>query len=144
MPLLSLWANHNHRMGAVRTWVPIDGALDQEKLLNGLLNGPTLVSNGPWVELQLENSAAVRLVAKSSSDFGAIRRVVLFTALRGAVAEMAQSIDPQSGASDLSHYVELRVVPRSDARYLRAELHTVDGARAISSPVWFDEPALPN
>jgi hypothetical protein len=137
-PLISLWANRDHRFGSVRSWFPIDGKMDLEALLESMRQGQALVGTGPWLTLQLENSGAIRLIAQSNEDFGAIRRIVIFTTLKGAIAEMAQSIDPSPGTEDLSHFVELRIEPKENARYLRAELHTTQEERAITSPLWLE------
>lgn len=138
-PLFSLRQHREQRMGSVRTWIPLPGKTTLDGVLRGLSEGGTLVGNGPWIGLERELSGAVRVTGRSSADFGPIRRMVIFSGLKGAISEMSQAVDPHEGKGNLSFETELRVELPPDARYLRAEIFTTAGNRALTSPVWLDD-----
>ena len=132
-PLVSLWANRDHLFGSVRTWVPVGAGKFGAAELAAALKGPVaLVGNGPWLEARRESSGAIYVHAKSTPDLGEIERVALFTGLRGAIAEAAQAVGPESGKK-LGHEVELRVEPNPQALHFRAEVVTTKKARALVS-----------
>ena len=133
-PLVSLWANRDHLFGAVRTWVPLPEKWGRKELVEALNGDRAVVGDGPWISLEREPSGAVRVRAASSDDYGDVARIVVFAGLKGAIAEMAKSVDAPEGGFGLQ--AEMRVELPAQAMHVRAELRTSRGRRAISSALW--------
>jgi hypothetical protein len=141
VPLVSLHQGRKHVFGKVRTVVP--AATRDAHALRGAFRGETCVcTDGPFAELTLEANGAWRVAAFTTADFGALRSVSVFGAAVGETQESlrAEWIFEAGGnvVDGAPHsFEEARALSQSTG-YLRAEVTTQQGRRALTSAVFLD------
>ena len=137
-PLLSLRQGRNHVFGKVRTVVP--SATRDTHALQQAFRGDTCVcTDGRFAELTEEANGALRAAAFTTADFGALRSVSLYGASAGDAREslLAEWIFEKDGASGPHSFEEVKTFARRTG-YVRAEVITEKGLRALTSAVFLD------
>ncbi|MBK9579189.1 MAG: hypothetical protein IPO40_19135 [Fibrobacteres bacterium] len=137
-PLVSLRQTDHHRFGNMRTWILPEGAPNRQSLRTALTGAPCVISDGPWLELRVPEAAhpAERseglgsVQARSLPEFGNIQRVLVFRHEPGQERETLV-LDVSPAALESHHAFE---VP-ADTRYVRAEILTESGNRALTRAV---------
>lgn len=141
-PLLRLRQTEHHRFGNLRTWILPDGPPSRQTIRSALAGSPCLISDGPWLELRVpdarhpsERSGSNGTVRTASlPEFGNVQRVLVFGHQPGDTRETVM-LDEHPSALASEHGFAVG----ASTSYLRAELVTESGFRAISRAV---EPGL--
>ncbi|HOX52417.1 MAG TPA: hypothetical protein PKY05_13080, partial [Fibrobacteria bacterium] len=137
-PLLRLGQTDLHRFGHQRTWIFPGHSPSRSSLREALTGAPCVISDGPWLGLSVPGAAHAversegtgRIVGESLVEFGRIRRVVVFSHARSESAEsVLLDLSPAALRVDSAFQVP------ADTRYVRAELWTESGHRALTRAV---------
>jgi hypothetical protein len=130
-PLFTLFQSLNHLFGNVRTLVRSHGE-KIENILTGLKNGGQVCTDGPFLNLSREGGQ-IHIGGKSISEFGALKKIHLFTGKTGDDREkVLKSFHLGKKTYSFSEKVSLP----ADISYFRAEAWTDRKRLAITSPVW--------
>lgn len=130
-PLFSLYENRKHLFGHVRTVVR-SARKSLEGIQDGLRQGPVVCTDGPFVNLGLEEGILL-VAARSSRDFGALEKVALFSGRKGDAGEsLVREWNLDKGPMDFTEFM----TPPKGAAYLRAEARTVKKGFAMTSPLY--------
>jgi hypothetical protein len=149
-PFLTLRENYLHLFGYWRTGVYLpDGEQTMSSILEAMCNGACFMTNGPALSLQagdqntwqhpggrLANISRIRLAARSSQEFSALRTVTLLSGFTGAAHErlfFQREFEPEQ--YDYEQEIDFSSQGRNG--YIRAELITRSGKQALSNPIWF-------
>jgi hypothetical protein len=151
-PFFSMRENHEHLFGAIRTGVLLDNGLSLSTLLKGFQTGRMVVTNGPFVEIRLHNSAgenaqmggeiagaeiALTCECKSTAEFGALSELRIY---RGNLAEKKEDLFYlQNDFANAFLQREQIAVSDSGFCYFRAELESKTGERTLlclTNPIW--------
>jgi len=150
IPFLSMRENYLHLFGQWRTGVYME---TEKRTMAGILNairrGTCFMTNGPALSLmakddqgwqqsgkQLKNITRIKLQARSSPEFSALKSVKIFIGFTGSKHESNLYQDDL----DQQHYEyqkEIDFLPEKRNGYFRAEIVTQSGRMALSNPVWF-------
>lgn len=130
-PLFSLYENRKHVFGNVRT-VVWAARKSLEGIQEGLRQGPVVCTDGPFVNLGLEEGILL-VAARSSRDFGALEKIALFSGKKGETGEnLVKEWNLDKGPMDFSEFTE----PPTGVAYLRAEARTAGKRFAMTSPLF--------
>ena len=134
-PLFSLRQSRNHRFGRARTWLRLESPPSRETVRAALAGtcAPTFLSDGPFLELRPDRGGeggAMAISAASLDEFGRIDRIRLFGHRRGETRE-----EPLLEASPSTLVYEASFSPEPGTAYVRAELSTSLGFRALTGAV---------
>lgn len=159
VPFLSMRENHHNLFGKVRTALYVPGALDLESLLSAIRLGNMVVTDGPFVELQISDDAgklarpgdnfigaAIRVHAKcfSSREFGALAKLVI---IEGDItAKTERPLREITAFPDSTNHDEIFTLGQKTNCYLRAELYSGTGGqqfRCYTNPVWLNVASWP-
>jgi len=154
LPFFTFRESSSQRFGVMRTGVFIEGSATRESILQAVKNHRTLVTNGPVIEMTVDNNAKQRatigaeisgrelmmnLRAKSSPEFGRLESLKFY---RGDLVGQREQIEFQCH-NFLDCYFfqwEQRIIESSNNCYFRAELVTRTDAglehRCLTSPIW--------
>jgi len=156
LPALTMAESQNHVFGRARTVLKLHDKFELANVLEALRHGRTLITNGAFIELELlaaggktfmpgENLNGqvkrVRLVAKSSPEFGELDQVTIWWGdlshkIEETLYTWSRFVDPHYFAADLEWQ------PRHGRGYVRAEVITRSGlaatvgSRALTNPIW--------
>jgi hypothetical protein len=142
LPLVSLRQTKSHRFGKARTWLHLDTQPNRANLRTALGgSAPTTLSDGPWLGLRIPGArdpqrrspdGNIRLEARSLSEFGNLDKIRLFAHKRGDSSETLL-LDSTSDSLEFEHTASMP----GGLCYLRAELTTTKGFRALTDAIDF-------
>lgn len=132
-PLFSLYQNHNHLYGHVRTVVHTEER-SLRGIQAGLAGGRLCCTDGPFLDLGTGNGS-LDVDARTTEDYGPFSRIMVWAGRKGD----AKEIPVKSWNWDASGPMRLResVEPPVGSAYLRAEALTGDKRFALTAPVYF-------
>jgi hypothetical protein len=131
-PLFSLYQARNHVFGRVRTVVQ-SGVKSIAGIQAGLAAGRICATDGPFLRLVRVNNG-IEVSAATTSDFGALRKVVVFS---GTVGDSREAVVKDWNWTSEGPQTFTETIPLSPGRaYFRAEARTVQDRLAIASPVF--------
>lgn len=139
-PLVSLRQSKAHRFGYARTWIHLDHAPTRAGLRRALREGaPAVLSNGPALVLKAPGSrhqatrcdgADLVVEAASLPEFGRIDKIRVYAHVGSEPREtLVAELAPASMAA------QERIGLPAQVRYVRAELRTLGGYRALTGAV---------
>jgi hypothetical protein len=139
-PLVSLRQSKAHRFGYARTWIHLDHAPTRAGLRRALREGaPAVLSNGPALVLKAPGSrhqatrcdgADLVVEAASLPEFGRIDKIRVYAHVGSEPREtLVAELAPASMAA------QERIRLPAQVRYVRAELRTLGGYRALTGAV---------
>jgi hypothetical protein len=136
-PLVSLHQGRNHVFGKVRTLVPSAGR-DAHSLQAAFRRDTCVCTDGPFAELTEDANGALRVAAFTSPDYGALRSVSLYGAAAGEAREslLAEWVFEKTDGGP--HSFEEKRAFGQGTGYMRAEVVTDKGRRALTSAVFLD------
>lgn len=131
-PLFSLYQNHNHLYGHVRTVVRAPHRT-VAGVQEGLSQARLCCTDGPFLDLEAAG-ASIELHAASTIDYGGFSQITVWAGRRGADKEIRVA----SWKWDASGPLELRerIDAPAGAAYLRAEASTEEKRFALSAPYY--------
>ena len=130
-PLFSLYESRKHVFGHVRTVVRANRKT-LEGIQEGLRQGPVVCTDGPFVNLGLEEGILL-VAARSSRDFGALEKIALFSGKKGQAGEtLVKEWNLERGPMDFTEFT----TPPAGVTYLRAEARTAGKRFALTSPLF--------
>ncbi len=142
-PMWKLREADNHVFGQVRTGVFLPEGLDSVLLLKSLQNGRSLVTDGPFADLEILTTAhgdpQIIVRAQSSPEFGLLQHIQLFAGSPGGKEErtLFQQVLQAGHDWDTKLAGETINAPfREKGGYIRAELCTEAGYRCLTNPQW--------
>lgn len=138
LPILRLWEREAHLFGRVTTRVRALQPLTTAGVPKALKSGDAVVSTGPALSLEWAGNDVDRrriiIRYATSSEFGAVSEISLYTARSGREVIVARLHGDDGTLPD--HWHGEAVLPAKGELYLRAELSTVTGHRALTNPLW--------
>ncbi len=151
-PFFTMREHHEHLFGAIRTGVLLENGLSLAALIDGFKSGRMVISNGPFVEIKLQNSreetarlggeiagAGIEIICecRSTAEFGALSELRIY---RGNLAEKKEDLFYlQNDFANAFLQREQIAVSDSGPCYFRAELDSKTGARTLrclTNPIW--------
>ncbi len=132
IPLISLKQQRTHVFGKVRTVVPC-ASRDIPSLRSAFLGDRCVCTDGPFVSLSRRGNL-LDLEARSNPDFGTLHSVHVYAAESGT--RMEKVYDDWSFTKGPMELKEALPLPASG--YVRAEVTTRNGNRALSSALFLD------
>lgn len=159
IPFVSMRESREHLFGKMRTGVFVDGELSEHGILNSLLAGRSILTDGPIGRISLPRSSVssqrgsslstsvvVLLEARSTSEFGAIASVRLYGGKVGRIQEEIYFGTEQAGMYVFQRDV---LLDAGSFDYLRLEVST-DGSSScdgeehfcLTNPTWLKEQFL--
>lgn len=139
-PLVSLRQSKAHRFGHARTWIHLDQPPTRADLRRALREGaPAALSNGPSLALKAPGSRhqATRsdgsdlvLEAASLAEFGRIDKFRVYAQIG---TEPRETLVAEHSPASLS--VQERIALPARTTYVRAELQTMGGYRALTGAI---------
>jgi len=139
-PLVSLRQTRSHRFGHARTWIHLDHAPTRASIRRALRDGaPAVLSNGPSLVLKAPGSrhSATRsdspdlvLEATSLAEFGRIDKIRVYAQIG---TEPRETLVAELAPASLA--LQERIQLPANVTYVRAELRTLGGYRALTGAV---------
>lgn len=137
-PCLTIAENHEHLFGCRRTAVKLRDQLELHSLLAALHNGCATITNGPMVDLQVENvngsfaqvgetmieSATHAIIAATSTaEFGKLERVILW---RGDLVNQREEVwfECAHFSQPYEYHAKLPLPRAAGQYYLRAQVNS--------------------
>ncbi|MEX1138942.1 MAG: CehA/McbA family metallohydrolase [Bacteroidota bacterium] len=158
IPFISIGESNDHRFGEMRTAVVAPHGPTEGGVLEAIGSGRCVVTNGPIAALSVRSNSGksgimgsslrgaefrVKIEARSSSEFGAFQRIVLWLGSIGGTKEVCLL---EAGGAEYSFTHELRFSMKK-AGYIRLDVRTsavndFDGAPhfCITNPIWINHP----
>jgi hypothetical protein len=131
-PLFSLYQNHNHLYGHVRTVVRT-----QDRTVAGiqsaLAGGRLCCTDGPFLHLG-NGTDGFEADARTTSDFGPFAKISVWAGRKGEAKEVPVKTWTWDSAGPLQ--VRERVSPPGGIAYLRAEAITTEKRFVLTAPVY--------
>ncbi|MFQ5649902.1 MAG: CehA/McbA family metallohydrolase [bacterium] len=153
-PFLTMRENHHNVFGKVRTAVYLEEALTLASLMKGVKRGNMVLTNGPFLELRIENELGetahpgdviggkqFRIAARclSSTEFGRLTELKLF---EGSLDSKTERLLKRMTFPDSTYDQELEMVRNGKNHlYLRAELRSKSGEEifnCFTNPIWLN------
>jgi len=157
LPFVALRESDDQIFGRVHTYVHCPRGLSRAQILEGLKQGRTVTTDGPFINLTMKDEQehaslpggdlrgkrfTVGLSARSSPDFGALQRVDLY---RGTIGGQERRIRSLRRGRDFQRMYEVRLETHLEGSggpaYLRAEAVSGLGSRArlaMTNPIWLN------
>lgn len=158
IPFFSIHENMQHLFGRMRTAVFLDKEPEETTILQALMKGASVVTDGPVGSLRAVDiygktirsekpirckSARFLLSGRSTAEFGIIQKILLFSGrLGGKHEDILFESDHQRLQFDITLPMEIR-----GRGYVRMEVHTsssgtFDNHRhfCLTNPIWFVSP----
>ena len=158
---LPLWKLHEHQVqlfGQFINYVRTDINSGLPALIRALRSGHSIVSNGPFVALELENGNGeicctgqtlvapplrIHVFARSSLFFGSLKEIRIFQG--DLLKQEEQQLPVVYLKNHISEYRgQIATAQLPDRGYLRAEVSTHTGKFALTNPIWFEQNAAKN
>ncbi len=150
IPFCSIGESEKHRFGTVRTLVYAPSRARHD-ILEALRSGRAVVSEGPFIDLSVENGngtarpgdtvlpgrRTVRAEFVSSAEFGSLRNCRILAGSRDSRKERVIPVAGRMKEGKARVVFESRLLLEG-VRYLRAEAVTVNGHRCFTNPVWIE------
>lgn len=133
-PMLKLAESGNHVFGQCWTGVRLNAGAWPEEIVRALRSGPSLVSDGPFAELEIvpsEAEAKLRVSALSSPEFGALSSVTVYQGIPGEDQERLLFLENLPGGYDWENEIPL---PEAEG-YVRMEAATKEGRRCLTNAI---------
>ncbi len=136
IPLLRMHEHQHQIFGYNLTGVKVNNTRTIDGIIHDLKQSSVIISNGPFLDISLDNDHTLHLTAKSSSFFGAIRQLQLFIGdIQHRQESFYKTIRNQAGKFRTALSFPLTDIPKQG--YIRAELSTYKEKFALTNPVWF-------
>ncbi len=154
-PFLTMRENHNNLFGKVKTAVLLRGDLTLDNLLNAMKRGNMIITNGPFVSIEISNENGeiaasgdsihgkvflVKISGMSTPEFGPLQEVNIFRGQPGQAAE-EQIGATASFAQQFEHSVAFELDGHSAPCYLRVEAGSAKQEKrfnCFTNPVWLE------
>lgn len=155
LPFLTMREDRSHLFGQVRTGVYLEQPLSLAALLTAFKHGRMIVTNGPFVELQITNEMAqtarvgdamagrrftIDLQCRSSPEFGKLHRLRIYHGdLIAKQENLIRSV--KHFVSPDRHQEHLDVGEPTIPGYIRAELFSEREGRILrcfTNPIWIN------
>lgn len=137
-PMLKLKEANTQVFGEVRTGIHLSGELTPVNILNALMTGRSLITDGPFADLQWhpgsEGGKQALIEAKSTKEFGSLAKIRL---LWGAVGQKNERLLWEKAPRE-EYSFSSRESSNESSGYLRLEVLTASGRRAFTNPVFSD------
>ncbi len=131
-PLISLYQGRSHLFGKVRTLVP-SASKDTASLREAFLGEHCVCTDGPFVSLTRDGNG-IHIDARSNGDFGALQTLQIYVGTTGDIAErLLKEWNFTDGSLNLND-----LFPAPASSYVRAEVSTENGNRALSSALFLN------
>ena len=151
LPFWNLDEARNQLFGAARTGVLARGRLSRETVTRALREGRSLVTDGPFADLQVLNrdgagarlgetvnsAERIRITALSSPAFGELAKITMFTGRVGGGGEnRSRVIEPDGSPYQFDRVQQMPEKP--ERGYVRLEVLTSLKRRALTNPIYID------
>jgi hypothetical protein len=151
IPTLTMRENYLHLFGHWRTGVYVSGEKkDTASVLKAIRQGACFMTNGPALSLtaydrqacrqhtgnRLENIGRIKVAARSSREFSALKSVTISGGFSGEKREYTV-FRQEAAAQQFEYNLEIDFLPQRRNGYIRAEITTQSGRSALSNPIWF-------
>jgi hypothetical protein len=151
-PFLTMRENYLHIFGHWRSGIYLAaGNISTASILQAFRSGACFMTDGPALSLQacggdqhnwhysgsrLININRLKLAARSSQEFSALKNIKVLSAAAGGDPgeRIIFSHDPEPGSYDFE--TEIDFLPEKRNGYIRAEVTTKTGRTALSNPIW--------
>lgn len=164
VPFLFMWESIEHRFGEMRTAVLFStmgskvSRVTEGTILEALASGRCLITNGPIAALSVRSSTGnsgtlgssisgsefgVFLEAKSTPEFGALKRILLW---RGQIGRKKEECILETGCDDYTYSRQVHVKMKTRG-YVRLEVQTSPANEfsqshhfCFTNPIWINHP----
>lgn len=145
MPILEKWAESNLSSAGVRTFVHVDGKVTQEKILEGLKNGHSFLTNGPILLAEINNK---KLGERVTGDLDMVdielkivanrplKTLCIYTSGNQKKSISLETVNMINGKYDYSR--TLLSVPVKDIKWIFFQVEDDCTNMAITNPIFFD------
>jgi hypothetical protein len=151
-PLIKMVKNYHQLLGLTRSGVFINGQMDSTNLLDALRKKRVVISNGPIIEIEIQQNEqtffigdefttnhpfTLKLQAKSSKEFGEIKKIYLYN---GSYQDKKEFRIPiEVGSNTFSFEEEIDLSQKLKTGYIRSEIYTDNGQWhhfCLTNPIW--------
>jgi hypothetical protein len=153
-PFFKIGESDKQVFAKVRTAVLCHDKITEKNLLNALSHGRAIVTNGPFITIEVTNKIGetaqiggtivareitVNISAISSSEFGNIHNVKIF---RGTIGSQNEDVLYRYNDIEFINFSYTVSTKVESYFYLRAEVVTEDGKLGFTNPIWVKEAVL--